>query len=199
MALYPESPVSVWAVLSVRNDDLRKESESYEALLKNMRGRARESDYFYKANAKLVSLIKIQEGNKLEMPNGNTPEGQKLDYNPGDYSYTLVEFWASWCGPCRQVNPSWNKLLETYRHKGFQILGVSLDEQIADWKKAIRDDQLNGWVHISDLEHPMTGGNATKYGIESIPYNILIDNKGLIIHKNIKPGALEKFIIENLN
>lgn len=199
MALHPESPVSVWAVLSVQNDDLRKESAAYEALLKNMRGRAKESDYFYKANAKLISLIKIQEGNKLEMPNGNTPEGQKLDYNPGDYSYTLVEFWASWCGPCRQVNPSWNKLLETYRHKGFQILGVSLDEQVADWKKAIEDDQLNGWVHISDLEHPMTGGNATKYGIESIPYNILIDNKGLIIHKNIKPGALEKFIIENLN
>src|SRR5690606_25004311 len=73
MALYPESPVSVWAVLSVRNDDLRKESESYEALLKNMRGRAKESDYFHKANAKLVSLIKIQEGNNLEMPNGNTP------------------------------------------------------------------------------------------------------------------------------
>lgn len=196
---YPENPIGAWALLSIQNDELKKNAVSYEVLLNNMSGRARESSYYQKANAKLASLTRMQVGNILVMPKGNTPDGQRLDYNPSDYSYTLVEFWASWCGPCREANPRWNKILEVYRHEGFQILGISLDEYEADWKKAIEVDQLTAWVHISDLEHPQTGGNAIMYGIESIPYNVLLDNHGTIIRKNIKPAALEKLIIESLN
>lgn len=196
---YPENPIGAWALLSIQNDELKKNAEYYEVLLKNMSGRARKSSYYQKANAKLASLTRMQVGNTLAMPKGNTPNGQRLDYNPRDYSYTLVEFWASWCGPCREANPRWNKILETYRQNGFQILGISLDESHTDWKKAIRDDQLHTWIHISDLEHPQTGGNAIMYGIEAIPFNILIDDQGIIISKNIKPAQLEEYLKNKLS
>lgn len=138
-------------------------------------------------------------GEVFPLPAGRTPSGEELHYDPNQYAYTLVEFWASWCWPCRYVNPRWNDMLASYRSKGFQILGVSLDEDSTEWNKAIADDKLIDWLHISDFEDPRHGGNATTYGIQSIPYNLLIDGKGLIIHKNIKPDELEKFISENLN
>lgn len=109
----------------------------------------------------------------------------------------MLDFWASWCKPCRKENPTIVKMYKKYKSKGFEILGVSLDENKDDWIRAISTDDLN-WIHVCDF-----GGwysNAAKtYDVTSIPYTLLIDKNGRIISKGLRGEILEKRLIELLN
>jgi len=108
--------------------------------------------------------------------------------------YVLLDFWASWCGPCRQESPVLVKAYKKYHSKGFEILSVSLDENKEKWKAAISKDKL-AWTHVSDLK----GGQneaATLYGVESIPANFLIDPQGKIIAKGLRGEDLERELQE---
>lgn len=97
--------------------------------------------------------------------------------------YTLIIFWASWCVPCRNEHPALNDIYTAYRTKGLTILGISLDKDANDWKKAIRHDGLK-WPQLVDLKS-WEGEISKTYAISAIPYNILIDSKGTIIAKNL--------------
>jgi peroxiredoxin len=91
----------------------------------------------------------------------------------------LVDFWASWCGPCRQNSPNLVKLYKRYHDAGFEILSVSLDKDKNAWKKAIEQDQLGPWVHVVD----QSGWNAPatlQYGVDAIPATFLVDRSGVI-------------------
>lgn len=101
---------------------------------------------------------------------------------------TLLEFWASWCGPCRAANPALVSTYAKYKPKGFSILGVSLDENKAQWLQAIKDDQLE-WEHVSDLKH-FENSVAKKYHISGIPSNFLIDQNGKIVATNLNEVQL---------
>lgn len=120
--------------------------------------------------------------------------GQIVSLSSFKGKYVLIDFWASWCGPCRADNPKWIKVYENLKGKNFTILGVSLDGQDTRdaWRKAIKADGLS-WTQVSDLKH-WDNVVAKQFGINAIPQNILIAPDGRIAAKNIEPEVLQKLI-----
>jgi peroxiredoxin len=110
--------------------------------------------------------------------------------------YTLVDFWASWCVPCREENPNIVKQYNTYKDRNFTILGVSLDNNQAAWLKAIKDDQLT-WTHVSDLQ-AWNSKAAELYKISSIPASFLLNPEGIIVAKNLRGQKLADFLEKTL-
>lgn len=127
------------------------------------------------------------------------PDFTMLDINDqpvklSDYhgKYTMLDFWASWCAPCRQENPNVVKMYALFKAKGLNILGISLDEKKDDWQKAINADQLT-WRHASELKN-FDSPVVKAYHVEAIPSNFIIDPKGTIIAKNLSGSELEDFL-----
>lgn len=128
-----------------------------------------------------------------------TPDGRKVSLTDYRGKYVLIEFWASWCGPCRQDNPKLIKLYSEYKNRKFDILGVSLDDEKAreKWLKAITDDQLT-WTQVSDLKG-FQNEVATRYHIQAIPQNFLIDPDGKIIATNLRGDDLKVALARHIN
>lgn len=126
----------------------------------------------------------------------NNVDGKPVSLSDFKGKYVLVDFWASWCGPCRAENPNVVKAYNQYKDKNFTILGVSLDSKADNWKKAIKDDGLT-WTHVSDLKG-WENAAAAKYGVRAIPANFLINPEGVIIGHNLRGEALEKKLAEVL-
>jgi thiol-disulfide isomerase/thioredoxin len=108
-----------------------------------------------------------------------------------------VDFWAAWCGPCRRENPNNVSLYADYKDKGFEILGVSFDNNREDWIKAINDDGLT-WPQVSDLKGWKSAAGKL-YGVSSIPHTVLLDKEGVIIAKNLRGEELREKVAELLD
>lgn len=121
---------------------------------------------------------------------GTSPSGETLKLSDLRGKVVLIDFWASWCGPCRKENPNVVRMYEKYASKGFEIFGVSLDNSKERWERAIADDRLT-WPHISDLKH-WKSEHAALYGVRSIPDALLIDAEGKIIARNLRGAELER-------
>lgn len=107
----------------------------------------------------------------------------------------LIDFWASWCGPCRRENPNVVRVYNKYHDKGFEIFSVSLDKDYDKWVEAIRADGLNWPYHVSDLRGWQSEGGR-RYGIQSIPATVLLDREGKVIARNLRGEQLEKKLQE---
>ena len=125
------------------------------------------------------------------------PNGKPVSLASYKGKYLLVDFWASWCGPCRQENPNVVKAHDEFKGKNFAILGVSLDKDKEAWQQAIRDDKLD-WTHVSDLKFWSSKAVET-FKFEGIPYNVLIDPQGKIIAESLRGDELENKLKEVLN
>ena len=119
----------------------------------------------------------------------NDPNGKPVKLSDFRGKYVLVDFWASWCGPCRKENPNVVKAYNKYKNKGFTVLGVSLDREKDPWLKAIEDDKLT-WTHVSDIKY-WENEVAKQYGVRAIPANVLLDKNGKIVGKNLRGEKLE--------
>lgn len=113
-----------------------------------------------------------------------TPDNKTVILSSLKGKYVLVDFWASWCGPCRQENPNVVKAFNQFKNKNFTILGVSLDEDKVAWQNAIAKDHLT-WTHVSDLQG-WKSKVAAQYSVQAIPANFLIDSEGKIIAKDLR-------------
>ena len=141
-----------------------------------------------------TQAIKIgAEAPELILP---MPNDKELSLSSLRGKIVLIDFWASWCGPCRKEMPNVKRCYEKYKNKGFEILGVSLDKDRADWLEAISKDGLT-WPQVSDLKFWQSEAVQT-YAVQSIPYTVLIDKAGKIIATDLRGAELDKKLAEVL-
>ena len=123
--------------------------------------------------------------------------GNLISISDYDGSYRLIEFWASWCGPCRAENPNLANLYDQYKNKNFVIYGISIDTQASNWKGAIVADDLV-WPNVSDLQG-WDSEAVELYNVTYTPFNVLLDPNGFIIDRNLKGEALAERLGELLD
>ncbi|MFP4489519.1 MAG: thioredoxin-like domain-containing protein [Bacteroidales bacterium] len=124
-----------------------------------------------------------------------SPEGDVIKLSSTRGQYVLLDFWAAWCSPCRRENPNLVEAYEKYSDEGFEIFQVSLDQTREAWLEGIEEDNLDDWIHVSDLKY-WSSEVVPLYGIESIPTNYLLDQEGRIIAANLRGEALVQKLSE---
>ena len=151
----------------------------------------------YFENKKSASTVpgESMEAPEIVLP---TPEGDTIKLSSTRGSYVLLDFWASWCSPCRAENPNLLKAYNMYHNRGFEIYQVSLDKTKEAWIKGIQDDRLEKWIHVSDVRY-WNSAVVPLYKIDSIPINYLLDKEGRIIASNLRGDALQRKLAELFN
>jgi len=188
----PNSIVSAFALNTI--PDLSPEET--EELLTNFDETFSRSPYIESQHKIIAANSNTREGKKFTDVHLPNPDGENIalsDY-AGKGKYVLIDFWASWCGPCRQENPHVVALYEKYKDKDFEIVGISLDRDRESWVEAIEKDKIT-WPQMSDLKYWQSEG-ARLYNISSIPSTILLDKEGIIIAKNLRGEELQNKIAE---
>ena len=192
-----ENPASFASVLVLRNSFYSLETDELEEVLTSLDPSVQQlEEYKY-----MFDIMEKQKNVAVGKPFIDfaleTPEGEMLKLSEVHQGKVLlIDFWASWCGPCRRANPELVAMYADYNEKGFDILGVSLDSDRASWLKAIEDDKLT-WNQISDVKGWECEGSKL-YGVPAIPHAVLVDREGIIIAKNLHGDELREAIESQL-
>jgi|688.fasta_scaffold97504_5 peroxiredoxin len=189
---YSSSPVTPFAILV--NSQMSEDAARMESRYARLTPAARESKYGKILGSTVADAKVGAVGTMATDFTQNDPDGNPVTLSSLRGKYVLVDFWASWCKPCRDENPNVVDAFNKYKGRNFTVLGVSLDRSKEPWVKAIKDDKLD-WTHVSDLKF-WNNAVSQQYRISSIPQNLLIDPQGVIIAKNLRGKELQDRLAE---
>jgi peroxiredoxin len=191
-----DHPESVVSALALQNMMEGMDDSTLNQLYSGLDTAIQHSTFGEQIGTRLAMEKKTSIGQQAPDFTMNDTTGTPVSLSSFRGKYVLVDFWASWCGPCREENPNVVKAYNEYKGKDFTILGVSLDKTKDAWEKAIKDDHLT-WNHVSDLQY-WDNAAAKLYGVQAIPANFLIDPSGKIIAKNLRGDKLDKELAQVL-
>ena len=195
------NPNSLLALKLIRSRLTRQEGmnfyETYESVFNNFSAKIKESEEGKEMDEKLQEFKQSKIGSIA--PEFIAKDINGITLSSKDYigeKYVLIDFWASWCGPCREELPYIKELYEKYSYKGFEIISVSKDEDLTKWKNAISKEKIEIWKQISTLEND--NSIEKKYFVSGIPHKILIDKNGIIIGKWKGSGEKNKIELQQI-
>ena len=176
--------------------EIKSRFEKLDEKVKKSKDGKELSDMIKQSEEQEVAKAKVETGNTAPDFSAATPDGKTMSLKDAMGKVTVIDFWASWCKPCRMENPNVVALYNEYHSQGLNIIGVSLDKDGDKWKEAIAADKL-AWNHVSNLKHwdePI----AKQYGVQSIPATFILDANGKIVAKDLRGDALKAKVKELL-
>lgn len=189
-----ENPSSFVSPYIAMRHSYELELSELKEIMAGLDSKVKESPFSKRLAERITTLENVEVGKVAPDFTMNDPDGNPVTLSSLRGKVLLVDFWASWCGPCRRENPNVVKAYNQFKDKGFDILGVSLDKDKASWKSAIEEDKLT-WTHVSDLQY-WNNAVSNLYGVMAIPSNVLIDKDGVIIGRNLTGEELTKKLEE---
>ena len=193
-----ENPSSFFSVEGLVEVSNKRGILAIEPAYLNLSKNNRETINGKELESRLLAAKNIKIGN--EAPNFSQPDqhGKLIQLADFKGKYLLLDFWASWCGPCRAENPNLKKAYEQFKSKGLEVLAVSIDDKNGReaWLKAIKDDDLP-WIHVADLKG-WRNEAAVLYGVRGVPTNYLIDPNGKIVAENLRDEKLHEVLAQFL-